>query len=175
MTQDPSKLSPGDIVYIKTSELHLASSPAIRIIEEHEVAVRSACFAVDSWIIEGSKLNVYCYFEDYPENGRFLPFPISSAHFAYLLDGQTCLISRPGAFDGVSRSNYNPRRVLPEQAVQPAPKDQGRTVDKFELVENMRKYGGNFVEKLADALIAADPKNAKRIMEAFPDIVEKYS
>jgi hypothetical protein len=50
-----------------------------------------------------------------------------------------------------------------------------KTVNKFELVENMRKYGGNFVSKLADALIAADPQNAKRIMEAFPDIVEKYS
>jgi hypothetical protein len=48
-------------------------------------------------------------------------------------------------------------------------------IDKFKLVENMRRRGGNFVEKLADALIAADPKNAKRIMEAFPDIVEKYS
>jgi hypothetical protein len=50
-----------------------------------------------------------------------------------------------------------------------------KTVNKFELVENMRKYGGNFVSKLADALIAADPQNAKRIIEAFPDIVEKYS
>jgi hypothetical protein len=49
------------------------------------------------------------------------------------------------------------------------------TVDKFKLVENMRRYGGNFVSKLADVLIAADPKNAERIMEAFPDIVEKYS
>jgi hypothetical protein len=49
------------------------------------------------------------------------------------------------------------------------------TVDKFRLVENMQKRGGNFVSKLADALIAADPKNAERIMEAFPDIVEKYS
>jgi len=49
------------------------------------------------------------------------------------------------------------------------------TVDKFKLVENMQKRGGNFVSKLADALIAADPKNVERIMEAFPDIVEKYS
>lgn len=46
--------------------------------------------------------------------------------------------------------------------------------EKFKLVENMRRYGGNFVSKLADALIAADPKNTQRIYDAFPDIVEKY-
>jgi hypothetical protein len=50
-----------------------------------------------------------------------------------------------------------------------------KIADKFKLVENMRRRGGNFVSKLADALIAADPQNAKRIIEAFPDIVEKYS
>lgn len=46
--------------------------------------------------------------------------------------------------------------------------------EKLQLVENMRRYGGNFVSKLADALIAADPKNTQRIYDAFPDIVEKY-
>ena len=46
---------------------------------------------------------------------------------------------------------------------------------KFQLIESMRKYGGNFVSKLADALAAADPENAKRIYKAFPDVVEKYS
>ena len=45
---------------------------------------------------------------------------------------------------------------------------------KFKLVENMRRYGGNFVSKLADALIAADPVNAQKIYDAFPEIVEKY-
>lgn len=46
---------------------------------------------------------------------------------------------------------------------------------KLRLVENMRKYGGNFASKLADALVAADPENTKRIYMAFPDIVKKYS
>lgn len=45
---------------------------------------------------------------------------------------------------------------------------------KFKLVENMRRYGGNFVGKLADALVAADPVNAQKIYDAFPEIVEKY-
>jgi hypothetical protein len=47
--------------------------------------------------------------------------------------------------------------------------------EKIHLVENMRRYGGNFVSKLADALIAADPSNTDRLLAAFPDIVERYS
>jgi ABC-type Zn uptake system ZnuABC Zn-binding protein ZnuA len=46
--------------------------------------------------------------------------------------------------------------------------------EKFALIENMRRYGGNFVSKLADALCAADPQNTERIANAFPEIVEKY-
>ena len=46
---------------------------------------------------------------------------------------------------------------------------------KFPLVENMRQYGGNFASKLADAMVAADPDNFKILVEAFPQIVEKYS
>lgn len=46
---------------------------------------------------------------------------------------------------------------------------------KIKLVENMRCYGGNFVSKLADALIAADPSNADRLLAAFPDVVNKYT
>jgi 2-oxo-4-hydroxy-4-carboxy--5-ureidoimidazoline (OHCU) decarboxylase len=46
---------------------------------------------------------------------------------------------------------------------------------KFQLINNMRRYGGSFVSRLADALSAADPQNTERIIKAFPDIVEKYS
>ena len=46
---------------------------------------------------------------------------------------------------------------------------------KFPLVDNMRQYGGNFVSKLADAMVAADPNNFRTLVEAFPQIVEKYS
>jgi hypothetical protein len=46
---------------------------------------------------------------------------------------------------------------------------------KFPLVDNMRRYGGNFVTKLADAMVAADPQNYQRLCAAFPEIIEKYS
>jgi hypothetical protein len=45
---------------------------------------------------------------------------------------------------------------------------------KIQLVENMRRYGGNFVSKLADAMIAADPQNFQRICDAFPEIVKRF-
>ena len=38
---------------------------------------------------------------------------------------------------------------------------------KFPLVDTMRRYGGNFVSKLADAMVAADPENFKILVEAF--------
>lgn len=49
------------------------------------------------------------------------------------------------------------------------------THPKFPLVDNMRRYGGNFVSKLADAMVAADPENYGKLLKAFPDIVEKYT
>jgi hypothetical protein len=48
-------------------------------------------------------------------------------------------------------------------------------IPKFPLVDNMRQYGGNFVSKLADAMVAADPENLKILVEAFPQIVGKYT
>jgi hypothetical protein len=42
------------------------------------------------------------------------------------------------------------------------------------LTETMRRYGGHFCKKLADAICAANPTNKKKIIDAFPDIVEKY-
>lgn len=47
--------------------------------------------------------------------------------------------------------------------------------EKIKLVENMRRYGGNFLSKLADALIAADPSNTDRLLAAFPDVANKYT
>lgn len=46
---------------------------------------------------------------------------------------------------------------------------------KFPMADNMRRYGGNFVAKLADAMVAADPQNYQRLCAAFPEIVEQYS
>jgi hypothetical protein len=47
-------------------------------------------------------------------------------------------------------------------------------VEKFPLVDKMRATGGNFVSKLADAMVAADPVNFSRLCDAFPEIVSKY-
>lgn len=46
--------------------------------------------------------------------------------------------------------------------------------DYYILTEAMRRYGGNFCNKLADAICAADLTNRKKIIDAFPDIAEKY-
>lgn len=43
------------------------------------------------------------------------------------------------------------------------------------MVDEMRRTGGGFVTKLADAMVAADPHNYMRLCIAFPEIVEKYS
>jgi hypothetical protein len=39
----------------------------------------------------------------------------------------------------------------------------------------MRANGGNFVSKLAEAMVAADPVNFDKLCAAFPEIVKKYS
>jgi hypothetical protein len=45
----------------------------------------------------------------------------------------------------------------------------------FSAINNMRKYGGNFATKLADAMVAADPENYDRLARAFPEIMAKYT
>ena len=47
--------------------------------------------------------------------------------------------------------------------------------EKILMVENMRRYGGNFVRRLADAMIAADPVNFKILCDSFPEYVKQYS
>tara|TARA_R110002049_G_scaffold286889_1_gene468729 strand:- start:114 stop:314 length:201 start_codon:yes stop_codon:yes gene_type:complete len=34
--------------------------------------------------------------------------------------------------------------------------------------------GGSFAVKLADCLAAADPSNRQRLLDAFPEIIERY-
>jgi len=38
----------------------------------------------------------------------------------------------------------------------------------------MERYGGNFISRLASAMIAADPENFQRLCNAFPEVVDKY-
>jgi len=46
--------------------------------------------------------------------------------------------------------------------------------EKIRLIANMERYGGNFISRLAQAMIAADPENFQRLCNAFPEIVKKY-
>lgn len=43
-----------------------------------------------------------------------------------------------------------------------------------QLICTMEARGGSFVSALAQALRYADPTNRKRLLDAFPDIVQKY-
>ena len=38
----------------------------------------------------------------------------------------------------------------------------------------MQSHGGSFVSSIAQALRVADPVNRQRLLDAFPDLVEKY-
>ena len=42
------------------------------------------------------------------------------------------------------------------------------------MIARMDSYGGSFVSSIAQALRFADPKNRQRLLDAFPDLVEKY-
>lgn len=38
----------------------------------------------------------------------------------------------------------------------------------------METYGGSFVQNLAKAMFCADSDNLQRIVNAFPELIEKY-
>ena len=38
----------------------------------------------------------------------------------------------------------------------------------------IRHNGGNFAVKLADCLAAADPVNRQRLLDAFPELIERF-
>jgi hypothetical protein len=39
----------------------------------------------------------------------------------------------------------------------------------------MKKYGGSFAQRLADAWMAGDDVNRQRIGMAFPDLLDRYA
>lgn len=41
-------------------------------------------------------------------------------------------------------------------------------------IATMQRYGGRFFKNLAGALVAADPTNRMRLLQAFPEIVVDY-
>jgi len=48
------------------------------------------------------------------------------------------------------------------------------STELYRMTETMTKYGGKFVSTMADALRYADPTNRGRILDAFPDLVQRY-
>lgn len=42
-------------------------------------------------------------------------------------------------------------------------------------LDNMRRFGGNFCSRLADAIAAADPGNRERLLSAFPELLQRYA
>jgi hypothetical protein len=42
-------------------------------------------------------------------------------------------------------------------------------------LDNMRRFGGNFCGRLADAIAAADPGNRERLLGAFPELLQRYA
>ena len=45
---------------------------------------------------------------------------------------------------------------------------------KFEMMEAMRRYGGSFVQALAECFARADATNFAKLYLAFPDYVDQY-
>jgi hypothetical protein len=46
--------------------------------------------------------------------------------------------------------------------------------DHFIFVETMRRYGGGFCKKLADAYSVADLSNKAKILNTWPELYEQY-
>ena len=44
----------------------------------------------------------------------------------------------------------------------------------YEVIQQMRKRGGSFVQSLAECLGFADDENRDAIIKAFPHIIERY-
>ena len=42
------------------------------------------------------------------------------------------------------------------------------------MIARMDTYGGSFVSSIAQALRFADPTNRQTLLDAFPDLVQKY-
>lgn len=48
------------------------------------------------------------------------------------------------------------------------------TAELYATLKCMEQYGGGFVRRLAELYQVADSENGKRILNAFPDVFERY-
>lgn len=44
----------------------------------------------------------------------------------------------------------------------------------YQTIRAMKKYGGDFVSRLGDAMLYADGHNLQRLIDTFPDYMESY-
>jgi len=42
------------------------------------------------------------------------------------------------------------------------------------ITNNMERYGGGFASSLAVAMVKADQDNLRKIVQAFPELMEEY-
>lgn len=59
--------------------------------------------------------------------------------------------------------------AFPPQALELA-----EALDYVKIAQAMHKYGGSFVQKLAEAILAADGVNRDKLVQAFPELVKRY-
>lgn len=46
--------------------------------------------------------------------------------------------------------------------------------EKYLIAKNMKSFGGSFVKKLGEAILAADQVNLLKLQRAFPEYFDKY-
>jgi len=49
------------------------------------------------------------------------------------------------------------------------------TQREYEILIAMKRYGGGFASRLAEAWLVADNQNRAKLRMAFPDLIEKYA
>jgi len=54
-------------------------------------------------------------------------------------------------------------------------KNDETPVPMFEVLTAMRVYGGSFAQQLALCMQMADEDNRRRLVEAFPEMMEHYT
>lgn len=48
-------------------------------------------------------------------------------------------------------------------------------VDNYEIIEVMKRFGGSFVQALAEAWLKADPVNRQKIKDTWPEYWSRYT
>jgi len=52
--------------------------------------------------------------------------------------------------------------------------DDMNDVERHETIKNMQRYGGGFAQCIGEAFDRADSFNLQRLVNTFPDFIEKF-